>query len=89
MTISSNSIEIRNCIFGFRCVADWNEMLPIAEPNVRHCDVCEKSVHRVKNVKELSKAIKINRCVAITVKSEFGFESILSGYVERYDPQSN
>ena len=86
MTISSNSIEIRNCIFGFSCVAKWNEMLPTAEDNVRHCEVCEKSVYRVKNVKELSKAIKLNRCVAITVKSEFGFDSILSGHVEKYYP---
>ena len=58
-------IDLRNCVFGFKCTADWNEMKRTTELRVRHCDQCEKDVYFITKPEELIEAINLNRCVAI------------------------
>ncbi len=86
MTNSSNSIDIRNCVYGFKCTASWDQMSETFVDNVKHCEVCDKNVYWVMNPSELSEAIKLNRCVAIAVENELSQYEILSGHVERYCP---
>jgi len=58
-------IDLRNCVFGFKCTANWNEMKRTSELRVRHCDQCEKDVYFITKPEELIEAINLNRCVAI------------------------
>lgn len=86
MAIASNSIDIRNCVFGFQCTASWDKTSETFVDNVRHCEACDKHVYMVNNTDELSEAIKLNRCVAFSVKNELLQYEVLSGHVERYCP---
>jgi len=58
-------INIRNCVFGFKCTADWDAMKKTTDATVRHCAGCKKDVHKVSTKEELFEAIQLNRCVAI------------------------
>lgn len=58
-------INVRNCVFGFKCTADWNVMKLTSEMTVRHCQSCEKDVHLISTKEQLFEAIDKNRCVAI------------------------
>jgi U3 small nucleolar ribonucleoprotein protein IMP4 len=60
-----NNIELRNCIFGFKCTANWDEMTPTDDVNVRKCSTCQKNVYLVDDKDDLYEAIALNRCVAI------------------------
>lgn len=58
-------IDLRNCVFGFKCTANWDEMKRTSEKTVRHCEQCEKNVYFITKPEELIEAINFNRCVAI------------------------
>ncbi len=58
-------INIRNCIFGFKCTADWYALNDTEDPKIRFCLGCKKDVYKVATKKELYEAIELNRCVAI------------------------
>ena len=58
-------IELRNCVFDFKCKADWNEMKRTSDEVVRHCVQCQKDVYFISTPEELTEAINLNRCVAI------------------------
>ncbi len=58
-------IDIRNCVFGFKCTADWNDMAQTSDIDVRHCEICQKNVYFITKDEELVEAIDLNRCVAI------------------------
>ena len=58
-------INLRNCVFGFKCTANWDEMKRTSEQRVRHCDECKKDVYFITKPEELIEAINLNRCVAI------------------------
>jgi hypothetical protein len=58
-------INIRNCIFGFKCTADWDAMKITSVQTIRHCARCKKDVHQISTKEELFEAIQLNRCVAI------------------------
>ena len=58
-------INIRNCVFGFKCSADWDAMKITSNETIRHCAGCKKDVHQVSTKEELFEAIQLNRCVAI------------------------
>lgn len=58
-------IDIRNCVFGFKCSANWDELKRTDEQSVRHCSKCNENVFFVTTPEELNTAIKLNRCVAI------------------------
>ena len=57
--------DIRNCVFDFKCEANWDEMKPTSEQTVRHCEKCQKNVYFINTLEELTEAINLNRCVAI------------------------
>lgn len=63
-------LNIRNCIFGFKCTADWNVMKLTSEMTVRHCQSCEKDVYLISTKEQLFEAIDLNRCVAIQSESQ-------------------
>jgi hypothetical protein len=58
-------INIRNCVFGFKCTADWDAMKATSDETIRHCAGCKKDVYQVSTKEELFDAIQLNRCVAI------------------------
>jgi len=58
-------IDLRNCVFGFKCTSNWDEMKRTSEQRVRHCDECKKDVYFITKPEELIEAINLNRCVAI------------------------
>ena len=58
-------IDIRNCVFGFKCTADWDAMKVTSNETIRHCAGCKKDVHQVSTKEELFEAIQLNHCVAI------------------------
>lgn len=68
---------IRNCKFAYRCDRKWEELdrhyknnkNPLPD-DVRYCGECEKAVYKITDDKELIKAIKLNRCVAIEITKE-------------------
>jgi hypothetical protein len=67
-------IDLRNCVFGFKCTADWDAMKITSDVNIRHCSECKKDVYQVATQEELFEAIQLNRCVAIfdnPIKLEF------------------
>lgn len=57
--------DIRNCVFDFKCAANWDGMKPTSEQTVRHCVLCQKDVYFISTPEELTEAINLNRCVAI------------------------
>jgi hypothetical protein len=79
-------INIRNCVFGFKCTADWDVMERTQNALVRHCLGCKKDVYQVSTKEELYEAIELNRCVAIfdaINESEKTLNSL--GVMVRYD----
>jgi hypothetical protein len=65
-------INLRNCEFGFKCTANWDEMKVSEDASIRHCELCKKNVYYVSKPEELMEAIQLNRCVAI-----YDFNSIM------------
>ena len=68
---------IRNCKFSYRCDRKWEDLhhhyknnKNLLPDDVRYCDKCEKAVYKITDDKELIKAIKLNRCVAIEITKE-------------------
>ena len=63
-------IDIRNCVFAFKCDADWSSMRLVSENHldsteVRFCESCQKEVHFCDDDDELATNIRLNRCIAI------------------------
>jgi hypothetical protein len=56
---------LRNCVFGFKCTAKWNDLDRTSNRSIRFCQECQKEVHLCLRDEELAEAIKLNRCVAI------------------------
>ena len=73
--------SIRNCIFGFQCTSNWDEMSHASsssdDTEVRFCSGCEKEVYQCATDEELTHNIQLNRCVAITRSSDNGEEMLL------------
>ena len=63
----SDSSDIRNCKFAFKCPKRWQELTSIDgdDPEIRFCSKCEQKVYRCTTDAEIALAIKENRCVAI------------------------
>ncbi len=58
-------INIRNCIFGFKCSQKWEALRVTRMANVRFCTECGKDVYKIQDKDALLEAIQLNRCVAI------------------------
>lgn len=76
-------INLRNCIFGFKCTAKWEDMLETDNQNIRHCDLCNKNVYHVSDKNDLLMAIELDRCVAINVVENFIFHQT-TGHILQY-----
>lgn len=67
-------LNIRNCVFGFKCNADWENMqvvlAQISDPQdtseVRFCSTCQREVHLSLDDQQLVTNIKLNRCIALS-----------------------
>lgn len=70
-----DEVQIRNCTIAFRCIKTWNELRDIGDSTRRFCDECRREVFYCHTNAELAEAIRMNRCVAITLiangKTEF------------------
>ena len=92
-------IKIRNCVFGFRCAQNWDEMEETSRDGVRFCKECEKNVYLISSEDKLLEAITLNRCVAIEVPKDLEPPSnqkpekilgMLTSYEESYgEPEPN
>ena len=67
---TNTRINIRNCVFGFRCAQDWDAMKDTSRDGVRFCEECGKDVYWITNKESLMEAITLNRCIAIEVIRE-------------------
>jgi hypothetical protein len=56
---------IRNCVFAFQCTRTWDSLRPTGSQGIRFCDDCQREVHFCRDARALSRAIALNRCVAI------------------------
>lgn len=70
VNIKNSNLNIRNCISGFNCGADWETMRmerfdPDTESKIKFCYSCQKEVFECKDDDELIKNIRLNRCVYV------------------------
>ncbi len=65
MSNSSPEITIRNCIFAFKCSADWDDLDETEDDSVKFCQGCQREVHFCDTDEQLVLAVKRNKCVAI------------------------
>ncbi len=97
--VSKTRINIRNCVFGFRCAQNWDAMQETSREGVRFCKECAKDVFWVTSKENLMEAITLNRCVAIDalVNPEPAIDKqpeVLLGMIRNYeetygDPEPN
>jgi hypothetical protein len=59
------SNTIRNCIFAYKCNANWSELIETKSASIKFCSSCQRKVHLCEDDYELVEAIKLNRCVSI------------------------
>ncbi|MDX1486874.1 MAG: hypothetical protein R3268_01640 [Acidiferrobacterales bacterium] len=65
--MAEENTTIRNCRFAYRCENRWEDLAPTDSigDSVRYCGECEQSVYLCVTEKQLMRAIRENRCVAI------------------------
>jgi hypothetical protein len=76
-----NSIEVKDCVFSFKCPKQWAALQVTENPNVRYCDSCKENVWFCKNGKALKEAVKLGRCVAVEISPYSDNINKLSGPV--------
>ena len=59
-----NLFEIRNCVFAYKCEADWEKLEDTNKEKIRYCKDCDREVHFCEDDKELTDAVRENFCVA-------------------------
>lgn len=64
------AINIRNCVFGFKCTNKWESLNSTTIEDIKFCEDCQKEVYFIEDLVSLEKAIALNRCVAINTTSE-------------------
>ena len=57
--------EIRNCEFRFKCPRTWDSLSATADPSLRSCDECKRTVRYCRTQDELHAAIVKTECVAV------------------------
>lgn len=60
-----SELTIRNCIFGVKCTAQWDDLEQTDYPEVKFCQYCQKEIFYCANDEELVTSVRLNRCVAI------------------------
>ena len=81
------SINLRNCIFGFKCNQKWETLNATSVNGIKFCDDCQREVHLVEDLRSLEEAIILNRCVAISTLSDKNeiVREVTVGMVEAFD----
>ena len=64
------SAAVRN----YQCQKQWDELQTSGHDDVRYCDSCKQSVHRVIDVQGFQRAVAQGRCVMIQGCSVVGGE---------------
>ena len=64
------TINIRNCVFGFKCSKKWEDLNVTSNKGIKFCDDCQREVYFIEDLVPLEEAIMLNRCVAIRAPSE-------------------
>jgi hypothetical protein len=62
---------IRNCQFAFRCHQQWKSLEQTADPRVRYCHECSRSVVLCERDDELREALLADQCVAVPTQDDF------------------
>lgn len=76
-----SDLAIRNCLFAFKCTAQWEELTPTNDDKINFCQDCQREVHLCEDDDELVTAVRLNRCVAIYREEECGFSGFTLGDV--------
>ena len=58
----------------YQCQKSWDELQTSSHEDVRYCDSCKQSVHRVIDVQGFQRAVAHGRCVMIEGRSVVGGE---------------
>jgi len=60
--------KIRNCRFLYECSIKWSDLTPMlsGDQRIRFCEECQRCVFLCKTDKQLKKAIRDGRCVAVS-----------------------
>lgn len=66
------TIDLRNCKFGFKCNQSWFRLNETENKDIKFCSKCEKNVYMVHNNNELANAIQENKCVALRATNKPG-----------------
>lgn len=66
------TIDLRNCKFGFKCNQNWFKLNETENKDIKFCSKCEKNVYMVHNNAELANAIQENKCVALRAPNKPG-----------------
>ena len=68
--VENGSMEqvIRNCSWGYKCQANWDDLTVTKDKRVRFCSDCQREVHSCKSRQELLDVITLNRCVRFPIR---------------------
>ena len=77
----NDGLTIRNCVFAFKCTAQWSELIPTDDEKTHFCDDCQKEVHLCEDDEELAKSVRLNRCIAV-YRDEVGRSGVLIGDID-------
>ena len=86
MMISKKAIvNIRNCMFGINCDANWDEMKIVdhkddTNSEIRFCNHCQREVHECNDDNELAQNIRLNRCVRF-YDEEYNIHPLMGEYM--------
>jgi hypothetical protein len=68
--MSISEYTIRNCVFGFKCNASWDDMriIELGDEDsdiggIRFCNTCQKEVYECTDDYQLVEHVRLNRCV--------------------------
>jgi uncharacterized protein (TIGR02996 family) len=65
--VSRLRIEACTDLFRFRCPKQWENLRGTADPRIRACDACRKSVHFSDTIAEAQDHARAGRCVALSL----------------------
>lgn len=82
--LSSEYSVISNCPMEFECPKQWETMEETSNPDVRHCDSCNKDVHFCATEEKLDRMAAAGECVSFFTVREHRVRR-LSGSIRRDD----
>ena len=73
-----SDLTIRNCVFGVKCTAQWDDLEDTDDFSVKFCQYCQKEIYYCSDDEELVKSVRLNRCVAI---DKYGTGNLILGTI--------